>query len=294
MTVLVFGSAVADLVFRLPHLPRPGETVLGEAGAMLPGGKGANQALAAARAGAAVGFAGAVGADAAAEVVLAPLRAAGVNLSRLRVAAAPTGLAAVCVDQAGANQIAVSVGANAFARASQLADADLGPGAILLLQMEVPAVENAQAVARARGARAILNLAPAGAMPPEALRALHLLVANEPEAAWLAGQFGCGADAASLHAALGIGVVVTLAERGAEAATDAGGVRAAAFPITPVDTTGAGDCWCGVLAAGLDQGMPLAAAMLRANAAAAIACTRPGAGTAMPLLAEIEALLRGA
>ncbi|WP_431283955.1 ribokinase [Humitalea sp. 24SJ18S-53] len=293
--VLVFGSAAADLVFRLPHLPRAGETVLGEAGPMLPGGKGANQALAAARGGqgVAIAFAGAVGADPAAEVVTAPLRVAGVDLTRLRVVDRPTGLAAVCVDAQGANQIAVSTGANALARADQVGDADLGPGTVLLLQMEVPAAENAALIlrARARGARVVMNLAPAAPMEVAALRALDLLVVNEPEAAWLGAGLGCHPDAAALHRALGIDVVVTLAERGAVAATRQGVVTASPFVVTPVDTVGAGDCWCGVLAAGLAAGMPLAPAMARANAAAAIACTRQGAGTAMPTAAEIAAML---
>jgi ribokinase len=137
----------------------------------------------------------------------------------------------------------------------------------------------------------MLNLAPADAMPPEALRALDLLVANEHEAAWLAAQLGCGADAASLHAALGIGVAVTLGEAGAEAATDAGMIRVPAFPVRAVDTTGAGDAWCGVLAAALDRGLPLAAAMRRAAAAAGLACTRPGAAAALPRAAETDAML---
>ncbi len=262
---------------------------------MLPGGKGANQALAAARGGqgVAVAFAGATGADAAADVVTAPLLAAGVDLARLRVVDRPTGLAAVCVDDRGANQIAVSMGANALVRADQVGDGDLGPHTILLLQMEVPAAENALLIHRARdrGARAVLNLAPAAAMEVAVLRALDLLVVNEPEAAWLGAGLGCAPDAAALHQALGIDVVVTLAERGASAATAQGAVLAAPFPVTAIDTVGAGDCWCGVLVAALALGLPLPPAMIRANAAAAIACTRPGAGPAMPMAAEIAAML---
>lgn len=302
MPVLVFGSANADLVFPVPELPAPGRTVLGEGYRATPGGKGANQAVAAARDGARAAFAGAVGRDPLAAVALSALRAArNVDLSRVAETEAPTGCAAICVDPSGRNQIAVAAGANALARADQVEDAALGEGAVVLLQMEVPPAETAKLAARARsrGARVVLNLAPPDVLPGEALRAVDLLVANEHEAAWLARRFGCGADAASLREALGggggAGVAVTRGEAGAEAATAGGGVlRVPAFPVAATDTTGAGDCWCGVLAAALDAGAPLDAAMRRAAAAAAIACTRPGAAAAMPAAAEIEALLRGA
>jgi len=295
MSLLVFGSAAADLVFRLPSLPCPGETILGEAGPLLPGGKGANQALAAARDGAEVAFAGAIGADAAGEAMRAPLLAAGIDCTRLAVVDRPTGLAAVCVDAAGANQIAVSLGANALARAAQVEDAALHPATTLLLQMEVPAAETAALIfrARARGARIVLNLAPAAALDAAALLALDLLVVNEHEAAWLAAHLGCLASATGLHAHLGIDVALTLGAEGAIAATEEGVLTAPGRPVAVVDTVGAGDCWCGVLAAALDRGQPLAEAMHRANAAAALACTRPGAGPAMPDAASIEALLRG-
>lgn len=298
MPVLVFGSANADLVFPVPELPAPGRTVLGVGYCATPGGKGANQAVAAARDGARVLFAGAVGRDPLAAVALSALRAAGgVDLSRVAQTEAPTGCAAICVDPSGRNQIAVAAGANALARADQVEDAALGKGTVVLLQMEVPPAETAKLAerARARGARVALNLAPPDVLPGEALRAVGLLVVNEHEAAWLAQRFGCGADAASLRDALGGGtdVAVTRGEAGAEAATDGGVLRAPAFPVAATDTTGAGDCWCGVLAGALDAGAPLEAAMRRASAAAAIACTRPGAAAAMPVSAETDALLRG-
>jgi ribokinase len=294
MSVLVFGSANADLVFGVPALPAPGETVMGEGVRSFPGGKGANQAVAAARDGARVAFAGCVGRDGFAAVATAGLREAGVDLSRLAELDMPTGCASICVDAAGRNQIAVAPGANLGARAAQVEDAALHPGVVLLLQMEVPPAEIAALIARAkaRGARVMLNLAPPGDLPREALRALHLLVVNEHEAAVLAGRLGCGATAEALRASLGVDVAVTRGEQGAEAASAGGVVRVPAVPVTPVDTTGAGDCWCGVLCAGLDRGLTLEAAMKRAAAAAAIACTRPGAASAMPLAAETEAMLR--
>ncbi len=293
MTVLVFGSANADLVFDVPELPAPGVTVLGGGVRATPGGKGANQAVAAARDGAAVAFAGCVGRDPFAAVATEALMGAGIDLSSLAEVAAPTGCASICVDPAGRNQIAVAPGANLSARASQVEDASLHPGVVLLMQMEVPPAEIATLIdrAKARGARVLLNLAPPGELPAEALRALDLLVVNEHEAAILAARLGCAAEAAALHGALGSEVAVTRGEAGAELASAGRVLQVPAFAILPVDTTGAGDCWCGVLAASLDRGLPVEAAMRRAAAAAAIACTRPGAAAAMPTAAETEAFL---
>lgn len=296
MPVLVFGSVNADLVFAMPELPAPGRTVLGRSYQAMSGGKGANQAVAAALDGGDVALAGAVGRDPLADVGLAAAKAAGVDLSRVAALDAPTGCAAVCVDPEARNQIAVAGGANAFARAEQVEDAALAPGVVVVLQMEVPPAENARLIARARarGARVVLNLAPPGPLPDVALRAVDLLVVNEHEAAWLAARLGCGTGAAALRGGLGGGggVVVTRGEAGAEAATPDGDLRVPAFAVAATDTTGAGDCWCGVLAAALAAGAPLAAAMERAAAAAAVACTRPGAAAAMPRAWETDELLR--
>ena len=294
MTVFVFGSVNADLVFSVPDLPAPGVTVLGEGVRSFPGGKGANQAVAAARDGAAVIFAGAVGRDGFAAVATSALREAGVDLSRLAEVDAPTGCASICVDRAGRNQIAVAPGANLLACASQVEDAALGPGVTLLMQMEVPAAEVAALTARAqvRGARVVLNLAPPGEISVDALRALDLLVLNEHEAAVLAACLGVATEAPALRAALGPDVAVTLGEAGAEAAVASGVIRVPGMRVTAVDTTGAGDCWCGVLCAALDRGLAMEAAMHRACAAAALACTRAGAASAMPHSREIDAALR--
>jgi ribokinase len=291
MTVVVFGSANADLVFAVPELPAPGVTVLGEGVRTFPGGKGANQAVAAARDGARVMFAGCVGRDGFADVATSALRDAGVDLSRLAVVDQPTGCASICVDPAGRNQIAVAPGANMAARAMQVEDAVLGPATILLIQMETPAAEIAALIhrAKARGARVVLNLAPPGEIAVEALRALDLLVVNEHEAAVLAARAGCAPEATALRDALRVDVAVTRGEQGAESATAAGLAHVPALPVVAVDTTGAGDCWCGVLCAGLDRGLPLEAAMRRAAAAAAIACTRPGAAASMPSAVETNA-----
>lgn len=286
--VVVFGSINLDLGFPLDALPAPGETRLCPALRASPGGKGANQALAARRDGAAVALAGAVGRDAFAGPALAMLDAAGVDLSRVARLDAATGCAAVLTDPAGRNQIAVAAGANLLARAGQVEDALLHPGAILLLQMECDPGETAALVrrARARGARVLLNLAPAADLPADALALLDLLIVNEHEAEWLGA-----ADAAALHRKLDVGVIRTLGGAGAEYATRAGSGHVHAAPVQVVDTTGAGDCFAGVLAAALDCGAALPDAMRRACAAAALACTRPGAQAAIPVSVDTDALL---
>lgn len=292
--IVVFGSINLDLIFALDHLPEPGETVLGPATRIEPGGKGANQAVAAARDGAAVAMAGCVGRDALADAALATLLAAGVDLSRVARGDLATGCAAICTDPAGRNQIAVGSGANTLARADQVEDALLAPGTTLLLQMEADPQQTAVLIhrARARGARIILNLAPARALEASALRAIDLLVVNETEADWLAAQHGATADAAGLHAVLDIGVVRTLGERGAEWATRAGGGHVAAHPVQAIDTTAAGDCFTGVLAAALDRGAAIGSAMTRASIAAALCCSRAGSQNSLPLADEIEQAAR--
>lgn len=291
MTVTIFGSAIADIVFRLERLPRPGETLLGTAGAPLPGGKGLNQAIAAARDGADARFAGCVGQDAHGVLLRTALVAAGVNVAALREVEGPSGFACVCVDAAGENQIAVSPAANLAACAAHLPE--LREGATLLLQMEVPAAENARAIARGRaaGARVLLNLAPAAALERTALGGVDLLILNESEAAWLGQQLGRTGDAMALHEGLGIGIAVTEGGQGASVATRGGVFHVPAFPVQVVDSTGAGDAWCGVLAAALDLGMPMELALRRANAAGALACTLPGAAPSMPDSAAIDALM---
>ncbi len=257
-----------------------------------PGGKGGNQAAAAARDGANVVFAGAVGRDALAADALALLQGAGVDLARVARVDRATGCAAICVDAAGRNLISVASGANLEALQAQVEDALLGPATTLLLQREVPPAEIEALIrrARARGARIVLNLAPAGALAVDCLRALDVLVLNEAEAAWLAQDLGCGPDAGGLHAALGVVVVVTLGELGLACAGPAGELALPAHDVAAVDTTGAGDCFTGVLAAGLDRGLDLAAALARANIAAGLCCTRAGTQGSLPLAAETDAV----
>ncbi len=288
--IVVFGSINLDLIFSLPHIPAAGETVLGPATRIEPGGKGANQAVAAARDGASVIMAGAVGHDALADAALALLRQAGVDLTRIIRTVGGTGCAAIAVDPHGNNAIAVGSGANLDARADQVEDGLLRPDTTLLLQMEVPPAETASLVRRARGrvGRIVLNLAPAGVLSEDALRALDILIVNETEAATLAERLGCAGSAAALRDALGVTIVRTLGGDGLDAATPEGVIHLPARPITPVDTTGAGDCFAGVLAAALDRGLALRAALERATAAAALCCTRAGSQGSIPTAAETD------
>jgi ribokinase len=290
--VIVFGSINLDLIFRLPAIPRPGETVLGSATRIEPGGKGANQAVAAARDGAAVIMAGAVGRDALADGALGLLRAAGVDLRRIRPVEASTGCAAIAVDPAGNNAIAVGSGANLSAQASQVEDSLLGLNSTVVLQMEVPPAETAGLILRAKaaGARVVLNLAPAAALPEDALRSVDVLVVNETEAAWLAAYLGCDGTAASLRDRLGgIAVVLTRGGEGADLASRDAIWHEPAQPVKAIDTTAAGDCFVGVLAHRLDRGETLPASVRRASIAAALCCTRHGSQGSIPTQAETDA-----
>jgi ribokinase len=284
--IVVFGSINVDLIVPVPQLPRPGETVLGGDYALLAGGKGANQALAARRAGAEVLLIGAVGADSFAAAALDPLRRAGIDLGLVRTVAEPTGCAAIMVSGAGENAIAVASGANASVRSAQVPDELLGPGSLLVGQMEVPSGETAAVIRRLRdrGGRSLLNFAPALPISLDLLHDVDFVVANEGEAAAL------GADPASIAARLRRGLVVTRGAAGVEAYFTDGTVFAApALPIVPVDTTGAGDTFVGVLAAALDGNAPFESALRRASAAAGLACLARGAQTAMPDAVAIDA-----
>lgn len=288
--VIVFGSINADLIVRVPRLPEAGETVLGSDLRIEPGGKGANQALAAARDGARVILGGAVGDDALTRPALSLLEAAAIDLSRVATVTKPTGAAAITVDREGRNQIAVAQGANRAARASQIEDAILGPDATLLMQMEVGAAEVAMLIRRAKalGTRAILNLAPPEALPPEILALPDILLVNESEAEVLARRLGVAPEARTLASHLGTGVVRTLGADGVEASIGHALFRLPALEVEVLDTTAAGDCFAGVLAAALDRGQPTQEALNRAIVAAAIACTREGSQRSLPTTAEID------
>jgi len=294
--IVVFGSINVDLVFRVTNLPRPGETVLAPSYAVVAGGKGANQAVAAARAGSETHMVGRVGRDGFAEAALAGLRAASVGLAGVVAGEGATGCAAICVDEAGHNQIVVASGANRAVAANLLDDALLGPDTTLMLQHEVDAAETWAAARRARdrGARVVLNAAPAAPLPAEA--ALDLLIVNEVEAGMIAAHDGLNARgpvAASraIAAARGVATVVTLGGDGARAFAADAAWRVGALAIDPLDTTAAGDAFVGVLAATLDGGGDLATALHRASVAGGLACTVAGAQPSLPDAAAIDAAL---
>ena len=290
--IVVFGSVNADLIFRLDDLPQPGQTLIAREMVVEPGGKGANQAYAAARDGARTIMAGAVGADSLADTALAGLHDAGVDVARVAIAPGPTGCASICTDRHGRNQIAVASGANAAARAACIDDALLVPGTTVVTQMEVDPAQTAELIRRAHraGARVVHNLAPAMPIERDALSAVDVLVVNEDEAAWLARDVrSSNADAGSLYEALRVTVVRTLGGAGVEWAGTDGSGRISAPVVEVVDTTAAGDCFVGVLAAALDRGDALANALRRANAAAALSCTRRGSQRSLPSRDEVDA-----
>ncbi len=283
--LLVFGSLNVDLVFQVERLPAPGETVLTEGYARLAGGKGANQAAAAAKAGAVVHMAGAVGEDGLAEVATDGLRAADVDLGLVRRVAAPTGIAVIGVERSGENAIIVASGANATVAAEDVTDADLGAATTLLLQNEVPFAASRELARRAKalGLRVVWNLAPADAPDQAALAATDVLVVNRSELAVVAGGQGAPLDRArGLAARHDLAVVVTLGGEGALLVTAEAALRVPVLAVRVVDTTGAGDAFVGVLAAALDDGLPLAAAARRAAVAGALATTALGAQAAQP------------
>lgn len=293
--IIVPGSINADLLFKVAQLPRPGETVLCPSYAFAPGGKGANQAAAAAKAGAEVRFVGHVGDDAYGPVVRGLLEEAGVDCAGLAVSAKPTAIAVIGVDDGGENAIIVASGANLDTAAGQVPESWLGLGATVLCQNEIRSEESFAALrrAKARGARAILNLAPAGDVPDEVLGDLDLLIVNELEAAALARREGEPRElATALSERHGLTCVLTLGAKGAIAVGPGGmALKASPLRVEPVDTTGAGDTFSGVLAAWLDRGADLAGALAAASVAAALACERVGAQTAQPTRAMIEARL---
>jgi ribokinase len=301
--ICVVGSANVDLTFRTARLPRVGETVAGQAFHLGFGGKGANQAVTAARLGARVTLIGKVGRDVFGEQTLAHYRAEGVDTTHLRVDPdRPSGTAAIVVDDEARNCIIVVPGANeALSPADVRAAANaIGSADVLLCQLEVPVETTLEAfrVARAAGVRTALNPAPAAPLPPELLALADLCIPNETEAELLTGQpVTTPAEAeAAAHSLLRRGpraVLVTLGSRGVLVADAEGAEHLPALPVAAVDPTGAGDAFIGGLAVFLAEGCPLSEAARRANAVAALSVTRLGTQTAFPRREEVEAFLAG-
>lgn len=293
---MVVGSINVDLVVVADRLPRPGETVLGGQFARHFGGKGANQAVAAARAGAAVQMIGAVGRDANGDESLAALADEGIDVSRVRRVDAPTGVAIIAVAADGENQIVVASGANAEVRATDAALREIpeGPG-VLLTCLEVPmsCVTAAVAAAARIGLQAVVNPAPGQPLPAELLALAPILTPNRIELLSISGASDQESGLRSLLSAGARAVVLTLGSDGALLADGRRRVEVPSHPVEARDATGAGDAFSGVLAAWLAGGRSLDEAARAANAAAALSVTRPGARGGMPKLAQIEEALAG-
>ncbi len=300
--VVVVGSSNTDMIIRLDRIPKPGETILGGRFVTAAGGKGANQAVGAARAGGAVTFVARVGRDMFGDRAVAGFRHDGIDVRHVsRDPSAPSGVALIFVAKDGENSIAVASGANA-----RLAPADvtrarpaLGRADILLVQLEIPlpTVRAALDHAAARRVPVILNPAPARSLSPALLRRVTILTPNESEASLLTGikVVSTATAARAARALLDKGcrtVVVTLGAQGAWVANAELNQLVPGFRVTPVDTTAAGDVFNGALAVALAEGQPLLEAVRFANAAGALSVTKLGAQPSAPARREIDRLLR--
>ncbi|MCX4525380.1 ribokinase [Streptomyces sp. NBC_01551] len=290
--IAVLGSTNMDLVAYVPKAPRLGETVTGRAFRTVPGGKGANQAVAAARLGAEVVMIGAVGADEFGVRLRSALTSAGVETAALRTVEGASGTAHITVDDEGANSIIVIPGANAHVTGLEAGDdSRIGSADSLLLQLELPlpAVLAGALAARAHGVRTVLTPAPAQPLPAGLLAAVDLLLPNEHEAAALTGLTDPRQAAEALLRDVPE-VVITLGAAGAlYAARGREPLTVAAPAVRAVDTTAAGDTFAGALAVALGEGLPMPQALAWASSAAALSVQRPGAQDSMPTRAETDA-----
>lgn len=302
MTIVVFGSINMDLTTYVPALPRPGETLMGSSYITVPGGKGANQAVAAARLGAPTAFVGRIGADSFGEQARSAVAAEGVDMSAVAVDDGNgTGLAVISVDEAAENAIIVISGANMALDESDVARcaALLGDAEVLMLQMEAPLTASLD-VARAAqecGVTIVFDPAPASRLPQESYALFDVITPNEGETEVLLGErpttpTAAQAAARRLCARGAAAAVVKMGARGAAYATLNESDFIRGFAVKTVDTVAAGDAFNGALAVALREGQPLPQAVRWACAAGALATTRPGAAPSMPTRAEVERLLR--
>ncbi|WP_374569790.1 ribokinase [Phenylobacterium sp.] len=301
MSVCVLGGINLDYVVKVAALPARGETVSGRELATTPGGKAANQAVAAARFGAPTRLIGAVGQDAAGAQMLAFLARAGVDLTAVaRIEGQPTGQAFITLDNRGGNTIVVASGANAACLDEHVLAQDLSDARVVLAQFEatLPAIEALFRSPQTADAVKILNAAPALLEGAPLLPLADVLIVNETELARFAGlddapstQAAVTAAARNLIARPDQTVVATLGAEGAVAVTAGETLHVPGRRVDAVDTVGAGDCFCGVFAAALAEGYGLEDAMVRANAAASISVLRPGAAQSSPKRAEIDRLV---
>lgn len=300
-TVVVAGSANLDLFYRVERIPAPGETVLATGSSQAPGGKGQNQVIAAARAGARTVFLGAVGRDAAGTSLIETMNRDLVDTSLIRVVSEPTGTAIIALDDAAENSIIVNSGANA--QFSALTDQELSAirsASVLALQLEIPleTVAAAAAAAHAEGATVILNAAPIRELPDALIANVDILIVNEHELAHLAGRSGDRErsldDAVVQIAATVPTLIVTLGAEGVlvaqrDADDTLGLTRIPAYVVAALDTTGAGDTFCGAFAAHLSDGFDVDSAARFATAAASLAVEQLGAVPAIPFRKDIDA-----
>ncbi|MEC8437451.1 MAG: ribokinase [Pseudomonadota bacterium] len=300
--ITVFGSLNVDYIFQVSQLPAPGETVLASNMQVLPGGKGANQAVAAARAGAKVSMVGAVGRDALSKIALAGLLDAGVDTSAVALSTMPTGTAAINVDAQGENAITVSSGANLDARGDSLDEKNLTPRTTVLLQMEVPMTAMADLVQRARKKESCIvwNLAPMQCVDLALLKQVNCLIVNEVELNQLHSEFhqtlgpnnGSAKDveqkAWDIFTLTRQSVVVTLGAKGTLAVHDNTLLTVPALAISPVDTVGAGDAFTGAFTAALDRGETFPVALRWGSVAGGLACLETGAQSSLPTAAQIS------
>lgn len=301
--IAVMGSVNMDLMLRCSHLPQAGETVLGRDFAQHPGGKGANQAVAAARMGGDVRFIGCVGDDAFGREARAGLQAAGVDLVHLHtVPATATGIAMVTIDDQGENCIALAPGANQALSIAHIdqAEAEIAASAMLVCQFEVPleTVMRAKQLAYRHHVPFLLNPAPAQALPLAAFAGTAILVANSVEAAMLSGMpvasVGQAIEASEFLRSNGIAsVVITLGKDGVVLASQTGVAHFPAFKVDAVDTTGAGDTFVGALSVALVSEMAMGEAVQLAQRAAAFSVTRRGGQASMPNAGELAAFFAG-
>jgi len=299
--IVVIGSINMDLVNHVAQFPQPGETIRGRGVEFLPGGKGANQAVAASRAGGRVEMIGAVGQDSFAAPLLDSLRASGVGTGGVQAKEGTSGLAFITVSEAGENMIILSEGSNGQVSPDDIPEAALAGAALALFQNEIPWEANLRGMklAKAAGAKVFYNPAPVRPIPKEAYPLVDLLVVNETEAEGLSGVPVDGVEDAERAAAALIargagGVLVTLGSKGSYyAEAGAEGRFTPARQVRAVDTTAAGDTFIGAFAAAAAEGRPAAEALAFATAAASIAVTRPGAQASIPRREEIEAALAG-
>jgi len=295
--IVVFGSLNIDMVMQVEKMPRPGETVLCPRYQMVGGGKGANQAVAAAKAGTTVKLFGKVGDDEFGRMVLSALKDSDVDLMGVGISKDnSTGCAAITVDAHGENMITVASGANLYAHEKEIPDFLLSKETTLLLQMETAVEENWHLIHRAKkfGAKIILNLAPAHDIPQDILKSVDVLVMNQIEASLLALHLGFELISPMvvvrrISANYGMTCIVTLGKQGAMACSPQGIWEVEAMAIEAIDTTAAGDAFVGVLASSLEKGMDLPSALRRASIASGLTCLKQGAQTSLPTDQEIEA-----